>query len=599
MKWTTKQTTAVNRCSRDFRYVWANQGFADLLQLPLDEIVGHPIVKVLGAAAFESLRHHFERALAGEDVHYEGEVNYRSVGGKWISATYTPIRDASGVADGWVAVIVDVTERKLAQDRLQEYERVVEGLEEMIAVVDREYRYVIANDKFLKMRNMTREQVVGRPAFEVLNKGFFESVAKPKLDECFQGKVVRYETKYSYPETGERDVLISYFPIEGASGIDRVACIVHDITARKRSEESLRESEQRFRLAAQAGKMYSFEWDVTADTVVRSPEHVKVLGATEPLRLSHQQFLSTIYPDDRPRFIAVIAGLTPDNPAAEVIYRVRVADGGLVWLRSSGRAFFDGEGKMMRVIGMVADVTDLKRAEEALSDMNRKLIEAQEEERARIARELHDDIGQRLALLMINLDRLGKEQTSPAEFENGILGIREDLSTLAHDVQALSHRLHSSKLEYFGLAKAAAIYCSELSDQYNVDIDLRSEDVPDDLSQDIGLCMFRVLQEALQNAIKHSRSQRFLVFFTRAPKGMICLSVHDSGIGFDPVEAIKGRGLGLISMKERLKQVRGELSIESQPGNGTTINACVPVIPKAEAAKMPTIVNRAEPGSAT
>jgi signal transduction histidine kinase len=313
------------------------------------------------------------------------------------------------------------------------------------------------------------------------------------------------------------------------------------------------------------------------------------------LRSSHQQFVSTIHPEDRPKFIATVAGLTPENPTAEVIYRVQVADGGVVWLRSSARAFFDGEGKMMRVIGMVADVTDLKTAEEALSDMNRKLIQAQEEERTRIARELHDDIGQRLALLIMNLDRLGIGQTSPAEFKNAIVRAREDASELANDIQALSHRLHSSKLEYLGLAKAAATYCNELSDQHNVEIDLQSKDVPDDLSQEIALCMFRVLQEALQNAIKHSRSQRFLVSFTCALNGMVCLTVHDSGIGFDPVEAIKGRGLGLISMKERLKQVGGELSIESQPGSGTTINARVPLIPKAEAERMLKTVNRAKP----
>ena len=113
----------------------------------------------------------------------------------------------------------------MTQDKLQEYERALEGLEEMITVVDREYRYRIANDKFLRMRKMTREQVVGRFAHEVLHKGFFEAVVKAKLDECFQGKVVRYETKYSYPEIGERDIFISYFPIEGTTGVDGAACI--------------------------------------------------------------------------------------------------------------------------------------------------------------------------------------------------------------------------------------------------------------------------------------------------------------------------------------------------------------------------------------
>jgi PAS domain S-box-containing protein len=362
---------------------------------------------------------------------------------------------------------------------------------------------------------------------------------------------------------------------------ERLLGISVDITDSKQAEQALRDSDQRFRLAAQIGKMYSFEWDVTTDVVVRCPERVNVLGATGPLRSSHRQFVDTIYPEDRQKFIAIIAGLAPENPTAEVIFRVRGPDGGLLWLKSSGRAFFDGQRRMLRVIGMVADITDLKRAEEALSDMTRKLIEAHEEERTRIARELHDDICQRLAVLIMNLDRLGAaDRTSPVEFREAIVKAREDASNVALDIQALSHGLHSSKLEYFGLANAAASYCSELADQHNVEIHLQSEDIPNDLSREITLCLFRVLQEAVQNAIKHSHSQRFDVSFRRTPSEMICLTVHDSGIGFDPGEAIKGEGLGLISMKERMKLVGGELSIESQPGKGTTIGASVPRLAK-------------------
>jgi len=129
----------------------------------------------------------------------------------------------------------------MAEERWQEYERRVEVSQEMITVVDREYRYLSANNQFLKMRNMTREQVVGHSAHEVLGKVFFDTVVKPKLDECFQGKVVRYETKYSYPGTGEREIFVSYFPIEAANVIDRVACIIYDITDRKRTEKALLE----------------------------------------------------------------------------------------------------------------------------------------------------------------------------------------------------------------------------------------------------------------------------------------------------------------------------------------------------------------------
>src|SRR5262249_1628704 len=140
---------------------------------------------------------------------------------------------------------------------------------------------------------------------------------------------------YTYPEIGERDIFVSYFPIEGATGVDRCARIMQAISDRKRSEQSLRESEQRFRLAVEAGKMYSFEWDLATDVVVRSPERVKVLGAREPLRMSYEQFLNTVHAEDRSNFMATIAGLTPEQPTAEVMYRLQRTDGRSIWLRSS------------------------------------------------------------------------------------------------------------------------------------------------------------------------------------------------------------------------------------------------------------------------
>ena len=160
-----------------------------------------------------------------------------------------------------VSVSRDITERKRAEERLREFERVVESLEEMIVVVDREYRYVLANRAFLSRRGMTKEQAVGRSIAEVLNPGVFETVVKEKLDECLRGKVVNYELKYKYPEMGERDLSLTYFPVEGQAGIDRAACVITDITERKRAEEALRQSEERFRVALKHSPIAVFNQD--------------------------------------------------------------------------------------------------------------------------------------------------------------------------------------------------------------------------------------------------------------------------------------------------------------------------------------------------
>jgi len=137
------------------------------------------------------------------------------------------------------AIARDIRERKRVEERLREYEKAVEGSEEMIVVVDREYRYVLANRAFLNHRSLRREQVIGHSVPEILNQGVFETVVKEKLDECFQGKVVTYELKYKYPKLGERDVSISYFPIEGPHGVERAVCVLQDITERKRAQAAL------------------------------------------------------------------------------------------------------------------------------------------------------------------------------------------------------------------------------------------------------------------------------------------------------------------------------------------------------------------------
>jgi signal transduction histidine kinase len=223
-------------------------------------------------------------------------------------------------------------------------------------------------------------------------------------------------------------------------------------------------------------------------------------------------------------------------------------------------------------------VSNLRRMrEEALSSVKRVLIDAEERERARIARELHDDIGQRLAMLEINVEQLKTDvphQTSEDLVRTDQLV--DDIKEISSDVQALAHSLHSPKLEYLGLAKTVRSFCREFGNQYKMEIEFKSRDLQKTLPLDVSLCLFRVLQEALHNSAKHSgtRQSEVELFETQ---DTINLIVRDSGQGFKLEMAMKNRGLGLVSMKERIKLVKGELSIDSQPNRGTTIHAKVPV----------------------
>ena len=252
------------------------------------------------------------------------------------------------------------------------------------------------------------------------------------------------------------------------------------------------------------------------------------------------------------------------------------ADGTRRPVTARGEAQRNADGRIVRLRGTVQDITQRKRAEQAVSSLNGRLIEAQESERARIARDLHDDIAQRLAMLTMAVDQVKRLPDSSGEVLRGLDAIQKQTAEITADVQALSHELHPPRLLHLGVVAAMRGFCDELSGQKNVGIDFRHENVPGSVPPDVSLCLFRVLQEALHNAVRHSQVRHFDVHL-RGAGDAVDLTVRDHGVGFDVEEANRGMGLGLTSMKERLKQVGGELFIESQSTRGTTVLARAPI----------------------
>lgn len=210
-----------------------------------------------------------------------------------------------------------------------------------------------------------------------------------------------------------------------------------------------------------------------------------------------------------------------------------------------------------------------------LRDLSSYLIAAQEEERARIARELHDDLSQRMALLLIGLDQLNQQlpEKSHREQLSLLATAADEIST---DLRDISHQLHPAKLEALGLVAALSSHCRELSSRHRIQIRFERHDVPAQLPSDLTLCLYRILQEALRNVLKHSGAVKATVILRRSSVG-IELSISDAGSGFTMVPRRSGGGLGLISIQERLRLVKGNLTIESAPSRGTRISAWVPL----------------------
>jgi signal transduction histidine kinase len=218
-------------------------------------------------------------------------------------------------------------------------------------------------------------------------------------------------------------------------------------------------------------------------------------------------------------------------------------------------------------------MTEARHTQASLRRLSANLINAQEQERTRIGRELHDDINQKLAMLSLGLQQLRK---NPSDVHSGLQELRAEVDDISSDVQALSHELHSSKLEYLGVVNGIKSWCQEFAQRQGIEIDFRSE-VTSVLPFEVGVSLLRVLQEALHNAVKHSGVKHVEVQIMQHSRE-IHLTVADSGKGFDIESVMQGKGLGLISMRERVRLLHGTLAIKSRPMGGTAIDVRVPLL---------------------
>ena len=353
-------------------------------------------------------------------------------------------------------------------------------------------------------------------------------------------------------------------------------------SARKRKAEAvLRESEERFRVMADSTPSLVWMCDARGRITYLNDRRIAFTGP-EPDTGYGDNWITYVHPDDvEPMLGKLYEALKVKQPFSQE-YRLRRSDGIYRWMFDVASPRVNGDGSFGGFIGSAIDTTDQKLAQKALEKVSGQLIEAQEKERSRIARDLHDDICQRLALLSMEIERANRTSNGPsAATKQNLEQIKKHCSEIAIDVQSLSHQLHSAKLDYLGVVAAVKGLCTEYSRQHQASIEFTDRNVPRHLPKDISLCLFRIAQEALQNAVKYSGANRFFVAVW-AVEGEIQLVVRDEGEGFDVEEAKKNRGLGLMSMQERIHLVHGRFAVDSKPGKGTRIFAAVPFVAEKE-----------------
>jgi signal transduction histidine kinase len=237
-------------------------------------------------------------------------------------------------------------------------------------------------------------------------------------------------------------------------------------------------------------------------------------------------------------------------------------------------AHVNGEPAMIR--GFTIDVSRSRQAEAALRDLSGRLINAQEEERSRVARELHDDLSQRMALLSIELEQMADAMSTSAKMRRRFESIQNQAQEISSDIHRLSHRLHPSKLDHLGLAAAIKSLCEQINASGKLRVYLHQQGFTETLPKDFTLCLFRIAQETLRNAVKHSQATHVRVI-VQMLNDVVRLTVVDDGCGFDMRSPSFAEGLGFVGMRERLRIVGGDLEISSQRAHGTRIEVTIPL----------------------
>jgi PAS domain S-box-containing protein len=558
-----------------------NRGAERMFGFTPDEIVRQSITTLVPSELQDDARTILRLCQSGEGVE-RYETARLTKEGKLISVSLTvsPVRDPLGRIVGCSEIACDVTERKRVEQELrkseEKFSKAFRHSPLAISLTSaKTHTYIDVNETFVRLTGFRREEVIGRSALEI---GLWVNPSdREKMTERLLAEGSVHDVEYRF-RTKDGKILVGLASAEliEIQGEPCVLGVVADVTGRLQTEQALAESERRFRLMADSAPVLM--WMAGTDKLCTdfNKEWLRFTGRTMKQELGNG-WMEGVHPEDRERCLHAYGLAFDARRQFTIEYRLRRHDGHYRSILDRGVPRFLEDGSFAGFVGCCIDVTEEKEAKASQRELSGRLIHAQEEERARIARELHDDINQRLALLANGLQ--GLQQILPDSSESGrkaeIRELWQLTSAIANDLQHLSHQLHPSKLHYLGLPAAVRDLCHEFSKAYKIEVECVVQDPPADLDKNVPLTLYRVIQESLRNVAKHSRARQVKVELMTHPSS-IRLRVSDDGVGFGGDHIGSYHGLGLVSMRERLRLVGGELSIWSRPSLGTQVEAAVP-----------------------
>src|ERR1035438_734596 len=583
-----------------------NPFLVNLLDYPREEFIGKTLWDIGPFKQIQESKAAFRELQDKQYIRYEN-LPLETKRGRRVNVEF--VSNVYGVNGKSVIQcnIRDISARKLAEATLREYERVVEGLEEMILVVDREYRYVIANRAFLNFRGMSLEQVIGQSAAEVVGQEVFATQVKEKMDECFLGNVVQYEMTYNFPNLGKKDLSVSYFPIEGPAGVDRIACVLRDITERRVSEEALRKSEERFSKAFRNNPLaITISTESDGRYLDVNDAFLKLLGYKREDVIGHTAAELRFWSEPLDR-MEMLRQLKEEEQVAKHHTRYRTANGEIreaeVWAESIE---LDGQSC---VLGITSDVTEIRLLEGQFRQAQK--MEAVGRLAAGIAHDFNNIVGIIMGYSDLSLSLI--EPESPVNrYVSETKKAAKRAALLTRQLLAFSRKqvVFPRLLDLNDIVHNATNMFLRLVGE-DIEIEFRPTTPLGSIQADPGQ-----IEQVLMNLVVNARDAmptggKIIIetgeaeldedYVSRHPGSHagqhIVLVVSDTGCGmdenvksqiFDPFFTTKavghGTGLGLSTVYGIVKQSEGYILVYSEIGKGTTFKIYFPKLREKAAA---------------
>ena len=570
------------------KFVNANIAASRLFEFTREELIGlgpldiSPPVQPNGRASKELVPEKIQELLSENPEPFEW-VHKNASGKEFLCEIHHAKLTITG-RKLYSGIVIDITERRKAETKIKQFQHIIESTNNPIGLVDRNFLYRYANESYSRALNKPIREIIGHSVPELLGQNFFETVMKNHYERCFTGENISYQAWFELPGWGRRYMDVRYYPFREPDGkVSAVVTNVHDITEIKQLEMELVDSEERFRAFMDNNPAVVYIKDENDRHIYGNP------AAFTSVELKPEEFFGSTTRDLWPPQIAeklikldrkVIDG---DIPRITEEWEM-TEKSGRKWRRDIKFPIKLGSGKKL-LGGIAIDITEIKEAEQALlksqEDFRRlagKLLWAQESERRRLAREMHDDLSQRIAVLAIDIGKIErhyKDMKDPV-VEN-LQSVKERLVKLSEDIHAISRQLHPAILDDLGLVDAVKSECSSFTHREGIAVHYQVETIPPMIAKDVAICFYRIVQEGLRNVAKHAKTKKVAVSLSGKDDSLY-LTIKDQGKGFDHKQAESKLGLGLASMRERIRLIRGDISIESQPGQGTVINVQAPLL---------------------